>query len=177
MKSGIRKKSKTLPSLLRTLPRATPSYPSHLSVTWVSVRQASQWRREIDLAKAGKLKPPTRDEGWIRDLRQFAFETAHLVGDICLMPDGTLVRFLGVAQDPDDYYYVVDTLRRARSYYSAVGDCLSLKNQMEPTIYNRLERLFDSNGAKAARKILILRQLVETARPRAPRRGPAKKGH
>lgn len=128
---------------------------------WVSVRQAAQWRCEIERdRKAGRPLPDLRKEG-VLTLRRFAAHEFSKLNDICLMPDLTLGRFIGVAEDEDDFYYVVERLGmpedQRRMYWSAVGVCDSLRGHTRAAVYEEIEKRFRLNGCKPVRRMLILR--------------------
>lgn len=154
-----------LRSYLRSQPRivSLPAPPGTVSPSrWVSVRQASQWRREIARdRRAGKPLPDINREG-VLTLRRFAEHEATKLNDICLADDLTLVRFVGVAESTDDFYYVCERLPphagNRRVYWSAVGECTSLRGRLDDDLYRRIDEIFRLNRCRPVRRMLILRK-------------------
>lgn len=155
---------KALRELMRNAVPSLPAPPGTVPpARWVSVRQAARWRKEIERdRRAGKPLPDFSKQG-ILTLRRFAEGEAGKLNSICIMDDLTLVRFVGVGEDEDDFYHVVECLGvprdKRRMYYSAVGRCQSLRGRLDAAIYEWIEQGFTRSGCKPVRRMLILREV------------------
>lgn len=157
-------------AMRKLMSEAVPSLPAPPGTVpparWVPVRQAAQWRKEFERnRKAGKQWKASGGGGMT--LRDFAAREYPHANDICLGDDMTLVRLVGVAEDPYDLYYIEQRMGGERRYSSAVCRCISLRGRLEAEIYERIERMFKINGCKPVRRMLILRETRAPIRPRS----------
>lgn len=82
---------------------------------------------------------------------------------ICILYDMTLVRFIGVAEDDDDCYYIVREIGKPKEYWaSAVGFIISLKGKYPEPRYNNMDNLFELNGAEKTEEFLKISKLGES---------------
>ena len=88
-------------------------------------------------------------------LETLADEVRPIVNDIGLMHDFVLARIVGVADDEDDLYYIGLGMHGRRTYYSAVGWCVSLRAGLPADRYAYLDNLFTLNGAPPVGEIEI----------------------
>ena len=78
--------------------------------------------------------------------------------DICILYDMTLVRLVGVAEDEDDYYYIVREVTPKGEYLaSCVGWLYSLKGIIAQERYDNMDNLFSLNGAERSDEFIIQR--------------------
>lgn len=154
---------KTLRELVQHAVPSLPAPPGTVPpARWVSVRQAAQWRRDIERKRrAGKPWQASGEGGMT--LREFAEREYPRTNDICLSDDMQIVRLVGVAKDPYDLYYIEQRMGGERRYSSAVCRCASLRGALRADLYKRIERMFGLNGCQPVRQMLILRE----SRPRA----------
>ena len=90
-------------------------------------------------------------------LQSLADEVRPILNDIGLIHDFSLARIVGVAEDDDDFYYIGMDHRGRRSYYSAVGACVSLRPGYPPDRYAALEGIFTINGGAPVAELEIVR--------------------
>lgn len=81
---------------------------------------------------------------------------APLLNDVCLLYDTDIGRLVGIAEDADDYYYVVDMPKHGRIYYSAAGRFFSLKNSIPTESYQYMDALLSNNGFPPVSHMLIV---------------------
>lgn len=82
---------------------------------------------------------------------------------ICILYDSELVRLIGVHEDADDLYYVVQHQRGKISYASAVGPCVSLNGLYPSKRYESMEGIFSLNGAPPEAEFRVTQNLKESA--------------
>lgn len=76
--------------------------------------------------------------------------------DICIVYDLHLARLVGVAEDEDDFYYIIRQLNpKGQSWYSAVGHIVSLKGLYPKDRYEYMDYLFELNGAEKTDEFLV----------------------
>lgn len=68
-----------------------------------------------------------------------------LIGQLVISDSWTIARYLGMAQDSEDYYHVLLVPGRGIVYSSCVGGCTPLKGYIINEDYERMERIFDLN--------------------------------
>src|SRR5581483_2407349 len=141
-----------------------PSYPAAIPpapARWVPVREGGQWLREFARAAARRAGKPARRSRVPRTmtLRAFAEREWPKLNTICLDDGMSLVRLIGVSEDEYDLYYIVQHPGGRRRYVSAVCRCDSLRGALRVYLYQHLERMFNLNGCRPVRRMLILREV------------------
>ena len=63
-----------------------------------------------------------------------------MIGTICIVHDQKIIYLAGMDDDESDYYYAGYPIGSANiEYYSAVGNCMSLKGLIPDYDYNRMQ--------------------------------------
>lgn len=89
-------------------------------------------------------------------LESVAHEYRRFHNHICVVHDCELVRLIGVAESPEDYYYKAVRLGGKVGYYSTVGSCVSLKEcYPDPERYATLDKVFGFNRAQPTQEFEI----------------------
>lgn len=81
-------------------------------------------------------------------LEKLTEDTKPFHNDICILYDSVLVRLVGIADDGDDFYYIVREMGPKNEYYaSAVGHIISLRPTYPAERYKYMSDIFEMNGA------------------------------
>ncbi len=89
-------------------------------------------------------------------LEELTDEMKPFHNHLCIIYDTEIVRLIGVAEDDDDLYYVVDRMTTSHLWYSAVGHCYSLKVLLPPDDYDRMNNIFRLNTAPETDSFLVI---------------------
>lgn len=80
---------------------------------------------------------------------------------LCISCDGTTIgRVIGVADDGDDYYFVMTSIARETWYESAVMSPTPLDG-IDEAVYERLDGFYELNGAGSVDEMVICRSESE----------------
>lgn len=80
-------------------------------------------------------------------LESLAAEMQPHHNEVVIVHDCDIGRLIGVAEDEYDYYYMVVSIGRGLTYYSAVGHCVSLQGHYPAEHYARLDNILELNNA------------------------------
>ena len=85
----------------------------------------------------------------------------HYINKLCISSDGTTIgRVIGVADDGDDYYYIMSSIARETWYESAVLSPIPLDG-IDEILYKRLDGFYELNGAGSVDEMVICRSEYE----------------
>jgi hypothetical protein len=87
-------------------------------------------------------------------LNELAEEMEPFHNHIGIICDHGLGRLVGVGEDEDDLYYIVDETPGRRIWYSAVGAFESLKGKIDR--YTVLDSIFKLNGCPLVDKFMVV---------------------
>ena len=80
-----------------------------------------------------------------------------ILNDICIVFNQDVGRLVGVAEDDQDFYYVVDRIHKDRRMQcSAVGPVFSLKGCIPDVRYAAMDRLHEVNGCPAVEQMIVM---------------------
>jgi hypothetical protein len=83
-------------------------------------------------------------------------EVEPILNHICIVFDSDVGRLVGVAEDKNDLYYVVDRIRGGRTPYSAVGPVVSLKGRIHNDRYVSMDGIHELNRCPAVERMVVL---------------------
>lgn len=69
-------------------------------------------------------------------------ELKYMQGEIVIVYSTNLVRFVGLGEDEQDYYYICIDYHNKETWYSAVGHIDRLNGNLPSDIYNRIDKGF-----------------------------------
>lgn len=89
-------------------------------------------------------------------LEKLTEDTKPFHNDICILYDSVLVRLVGIADDGDDFYYIVREMSPKGEYYaSAVGHIISLRPTYPTERYKYMSDIFEMNGASSTEEFEV----------------------
>lgn len=82
-------------------------------------------------------------------------EVEPILNHICIVFDMEIGRLVGVAEDAQDFYYLVDRIQGGRTQYSAVGSVISLKGVIPEDRYSSMDGIHTVNGCPAVERMVV----------------------